>query len=76
MNFYAAKQIAEKWNLSVQQIRKYCKEWRIKSAFQYEGQWLILKNAKAPDQEEVEERELPLLKKLRQWQNGAKSRRN
>ena len=25
MNFYTAKQIAEQWNLSVQQIRKYCK---------------------------------------------------
>lgn len=32
MNFYTAKQIAEKWNLSVQQIRKYCKEGKIKSA--------------------------------------------
>ena len=65
MNFYTAKQIAEKWNLSVQQIRKYCKEGRIKSAFQYEGQWLIPENATAPDQEEVEDRELHLLKKLR-----------
>ena len=64
MNFYTAKQIAEKWNLSVQQIRKYCKDGRIKSAFQYEGQWLIPENAKAPDVEE-EDRDLPLLKKLR-----------
>ncbi len=66
MNFYTAKQVAQKWNLSVQQIRKYCKDGRIKSAFQYEGQWLIPENAKAPDlQEQWEERELPLLKKLR-----------
>lgn len=66
MNFFTAKQTAEKWGLSVQQIRKYCKEGRIKSAFQYEGQWLIPENAKAPNQQESEtERALPLLKKLR-----------
>lgn len=64
MNFYTAKQIAEKWNLSVQQIRKYCKEGKIKSAILYEGQWLIPENTKAPDVEE-EDRDLPLLKKLR-----------
>ena len=65
MNFYTAKQIAEQWNLSVQQIRKYCKEGRIKSAFQYEGQWLIPENVKRPDEEQEEKQERPLLKKLR-----------
>lgn len=65
MNFYTAKQIAETWNLSAQQIRKYCKEGRIKAAFQYEGQWLIPENARRPNDEQEEKRERPLLKKLR-----------
>ena len=65
MNFYTAKQIAEKWDMSVQLVRRYCKEGRIKSAFQYEGQWLIPENAKAPDAcDEEEKRTPPLLKKM------------
>lgn len=65
MNFYTAKQIAEQWNLSVQQIRKYCKEGKIKSAFQYEGQWLIPENTKPPEMEDTDENQKPpLLKKI------------
>lgn len=65
MNFYTAKQIAEKWNLSVQLVRRYCKEGRIKSAFQYEGQWLIPENTKPPGLEDTDENQKPpLLKKI------------
>lgn len=66
MNFYTPKQIAEKWDMSVQLVRRYCKEGRIKSAFQYEGQWLIPENAVAPDSCDEEEKQTPpLLKKMR-----------
>ena len=65
MNFYTAKQIAEKWHISPQQVRRYCKERRIKGAFLYEGQWLIPEKTKAPNK--LYEEEIPqgaLLKKV------------
>lgn len=65
MNFYTAKQIAEKWHISPQQVRRYCKEGTIKGAFLYEGQWLIPEKTKAPDK--LYEEEIPqgaLLKKV------------
>ena len=56
MNLYAAKQIAEKWDMSVRLVRRYCKAGRVKSAFPYEGQWLIPENAVAPDACDEEEK--------------------
>ena len=68
MNFYTAKQIAEKWGLSVQLVRRYCKEGRIKSAIQYEGGWLIPEGTTKPRVDDFEEQEVPKLVKQLQYQ--------
>ena len=68
MNFYTAKQIAEKWDLSVQLVRRYCKEGRIKSAIQYEGGWLIPEGTTKPRVDDFEEQEVPKLVKQLQYQ--------
>lgn len=70
MNFYTAKQIAEKWNLSVQLVRRYCKEGKIKSAIQYEGGWLIPEGATKPCVDDLEEQEVPKLVKQLQYQHA------
>lgn len=64
MVFYTAKQLAEKWHLSVQQIRKYCKDGKIKSALLYEGQWLIPEGTKPPIQEQRDNPKTPMMKKI------------
>ena len=55
MNFYTPKQIAEKWGVTSQLVRRYCKEGKIKSAIQYEGRWMIPEGATKPGVDDIEE---------------------
>lgn len=65
MNFCTPKQIADKWGVTAQLVRRYCKEGKIKSAIQYDGGWLIPEGTAKPNAPDAEEEELPkLVKKL------------
>ena len=65
MNFYTPKQIAEKWGVTAQLVRRYCKEGKIKSAIQYDGGWLIPEGTAKPSAPDADEEELPkLVKKI------------
>ena len=65
MNFYTPKEIAEKWGVTTQLVRRYCKEGKIKSAIQYDGGWLIPEGTAKPSAPDAEEQEAPkLVKKI------------
>ena len=63
MNFYTPKQIAEKWGVTAQLVRRYCKEGKIKSAIQYDGAWLIPGGTAKPNAPDADEEELPKKKR-------------
>ena len=63
MNYYSAKEIAVLWGISTQMVRRYCKEGRIPSAIQWDGNWLIPAEAVKPGSEHMEPVELPSLAK-------------
>lgn len=48
MEYYTAKQLAKKWNISEQMVRNYCKDGRIKNAVFENGVWLIEKGQRRP----------------------------
>lgn len=48
MEFLSVKQYAEKWGLTEQQVRSYCRDKRIPGAFFNKGIWYIPMNAKKP----------------------------
>lgn len=70
MNFYTPKQMAEKWGVTTQSVRRYCKEGKIKSAIQYEGGWLIPEGAIKPSADYLEEQEVPKLVQQLQYQHA------
>ena len=63
MNFYTPKQMAEKWGVTAQLVRRYCKEGKIKLAIQHDGGWLIPEGAAKPNAPDAERQELPALVK-------------
>ena len=61
MEYYTASQIAKKWNISEQMIRRYCKDGRITAVFE-NGTWLIEKGQKRPTQKKKRRTEtLPVI---------------
>ena len=68
MEYITVKEAADKWNTSVQIVRRLCKQERIPGVVQTDGAWLIPEDAKKPDRAEytlAEAKELPpLAKKL------------
>ena len=70
MNFYTPKQIAERWGITTQLVRRYCKEGRIKSAIQYDGGWLIPEGAAKPCGADKDEQEMPRLVKQLRYQHA------
>ena len=68
MEYISVKEAADKWNTSVQIVRRFCRQERIPGIIQREGAWLIPVNAKKPertDSSAVEAEALPpLAKKL------------
>ena len=68
MEYITVKEAADKWNTSVQIVRRLCRQERIPGVVQTDGAWLIPEEAKKPDRAEytvAEAKELPpLAKKL------------
>ena len=68
MEYITVKEAADKWNTSVQIVRRLCRQERIPGVVQTDGAWLIPEDAKKPDRAEytvAEAAELPpLAKKL------------
>ena len=68
MEYISVKDAADKWNTSVQIVRRLCRQERIPGVVQTDGAWLIPEDAKKPDRAEytvAEAKELPpLAKKL------------
>ena len=56
MEYITVKEAAEKWNTSVQVVRRFCRQERIAGVVQQEGAWLIPKYAKKPGRAEGGER--------------------
>ena len=66
MEYMTVKEAAEKWNTSVQVVRRFCRQERIAGVVQREGAWLIPKNAKKPGRAEPMEAEVAILPALAQ----------
>ena len=68
MEYITVKEAADKWNTSVQIVRRFCRQERIPRIIQREGAWLIPEDARKPgrtDPAVAESEELPpLAKKL------------
>lgn len=52
MSMITVAEAAEKWGISVQLVRRFCRENRIFDAVMYEGIWFIPDDAARPDREE------------------------
>ncbi len=66
MGLTSAKEMAQKWNISEQQVRTYCREGRIPGAVCNDGFWYIPSNALKPGRKgrgQVSEKVLPPLAK-------------
>ena len=58
MEYISVKQAADKWDTSVQIVRRFCRQDRIAGAIQRNGAWLIPANARKPKRiEDIEEPE-------------------
>ena len=68
MEYITVKEAADKWNTSVQIVRRFCRQERIPGIIQRKGAWLIPEDARKPgrtDPTVAESEELPpLAKKL------------
>ena len=65
MKYLTVKEAAEKWGVSIQMVRKYCRDKKIKRAIQKENSWLIPESTERPGAATAEEVPLPaLVKKL------------
>ena len=53
MSMITVAEAAEKWGISVQLVRRFCRENRIQDAVMYDGAWLIPDDAARPDREET-----------------------
>lgn len=54
MSMITVAEAAENWGISVQLVRRYCREKRIPEAVMYDGIWFIPDDASRPDREESE----------------------
>lgn len=72
MSMITVAEAAENWGISVQLVRRYCREKRIPEAVMYDGIWFIPDDAPRPDREKSEPAALPpLLRRLhRQRSSG------
>ena len=66
MEYMTVKEAAEKWNTSVQVVRRFCRQERIAGVVQKEGAWLIPKYAKKPGRAEPMEAGAAILPALAQ----------
>ena len=66
MEYITVKEAAEKWNTSVQVVRRFCRQERIAGDVQQEGAWLIPKYAKKPGRAEPMEAGAAILPALAQ----------
>lgn len=64
MHYISTKAASEKWAITEQLIRRYCRQERIPGAIQKEGAWLIPEDAKKPAKIEPVEKEVPELPPL------------
>ena len=68
MEYISVKEAADKWNTSVQIVRRFCRQERIPGIIQRDGAWLIPENAKKPGRTDPAAAEIeklpPLAKKL------------
>lgn len=65
MEYIAINEAADRWEVSEQMVRKYCREKRIPKAYQIEGIWYIPADAEKPKRKTKRSAERPkLLKKL------------
>lgn len=64
MHYISTKAASEKWTITEQLIRRYCRQERIPGAIQKEGAWLIPEDAKKPAKIEPVEKEVPELPPL------------
>ena len=72
MSMITVAEASENWGISVQLVRRYCREKRIPEAVMYDGIWFIPDDAPRPDREESESPSMPqLLRRLhRQRRSG------
>ena len=64
MQYISTKAASEKWAITEQLIRRYCRQERIPGAIQKEGAWLIPEDAKKPAKIEPMEKDVPELSPL------------
>ena len=64
MHYISTKAASEKWAITEQLIRRYCRQERIPGAIQREGAWLIPEDAQKPAKIEPVEKEVPELPPL------------
>ena len=64
MQYISTKAASEKWAITEQLIRRYCRQERIPGAIQKDGAWLIPEDAKRPAKIEPMEKEAPELPPL------------
>ena len=64
MQYISTKAASEKWAITEQLIRRYCRQERIPGAIQRDGAWLIPEDAKKPAKIEAMEKDLPELPPL------------
>jgi hypothetical protein len=48
MDYLTAKQVAEKWGISLRRVQVLCEQGRIKGAFRLGWAWAIPKDAEKP----------------------------
>lgn len=63
MEYLTASEIAAKWNVSEQLVRRHCRENRIPDAYQEFGTWYIPADAEKPARKQKEVKPTPLLLK-------------
>ena len=61
MEYLIPSEIALKWNVSEQLVRRLCCEKRISDAYQEFGTWFIPEDAEKPARKEKEVKPIPLL---------------
>lgn len=72
MKFYSVKEAANLWGISIQMVRRYCKEGKIPSADMVNGAWLIPEGTEKPGAQPIKKAAevSPLLKKFFISRNG------
>ena len=75
MEYLTASEIAAKWNVSEQLVRRHCRENRIPDAYQEFGTWYIPADAEKPARKQKEVKPTPiLLKKILKQRDGKQYR--